>query len=155
MNIKTTILAITSSIAVMANAGLYFVSGGDFRSCVFKYHVETTEPNQEVEVCPGNLQILWNWPHNKQYCGPWSIKTDGQETTMASNINVRSSYNGNGCESIEPIKHTYKFPGRHLVKMYDMKNNIYNVNFTNNPHIVSLQVNWENAAWFPQYRDLY
>lgn len=156
MNTKKAIAAIGILASAFAfGGGLYFVSGGDFRPCVFKYQVETTEPNQEVEVCPAHTTILWNWPHNGRYCGPWSIKTDGKETTMASNINVRSYYNGNGCESIEPIKHTYPVPGRHLVKLYDMKNNIYQVKFTNNPHIVSLQVNWENAAWFPQYGDVY
>lgn len=156
MNTKKAIAAIGILASAFAfGGGLYFVSGGDFRPCVFKYQVETTEPNQEVEVCPAHTTILWNWPHNGRYCGPWSIKTDGKETTMASNINVRSQYNGNGCKSIEPIKHTYPVPGRHLVKLYDMKNNIYQVKFTNNPHIVSLQVNWENAAWFPQYNDLY
>lgn len=156
MNIKKAIVAIgilTSAFAF--GGGLYFVSGGDFRPCVFKYQVETTEPNQEVEVCPGEAIILWNWNHNGKYCGPWSIKTDGQETTVASNMNVRSYYVGNGCENTEPIKHTYPVPGRHLVKLYDLKNNIYQVKFTNNPHIVSLQVNWENAAWFPQYSNLY
>lgn len=156
MNTKKAIAAIGILASTFAfGGGLYFVSGGDFRPCVFKYQIETTEPNQEVEVCPAHTTILWNWPHNGRYCGPWSIKTDGKETTMASNINVRSQYNGNGCKSIEPIKHTYPVPGRHLVKLYDMKNNIYQVKFTNNPHIVSLQVNWENAAWFPQYGDLY
>ena len=39
MNVKTTILAIVSSIAVMANSGLYFVSGGDFRNSYLKYTV--------------------------------------------------------------------------------------------------------------------
>ena len=41
MSIKTTILAIVSSIAVMANAGLYFVSGGDFRIPPIEYTIKT------------------------------------------------------------------------------------------------------------------
>ena len=37
MSIKTTILV----IAVMANAGLYFVSGGDFRIPPIEYTIKT------------------------------------------------------------------------------------------------------------------
>ena len=41
MNIKTTILVISASIAIMANAGLYFVSGGDFRIPSIEYTIKT------------------------------------------------------------------------------------------------------------------
>ena len=41
MNVKTTILAIVSSIAIMTNAGLYFVSGGDFRIPSIEYTIKT------------------------------------------------------------------------------------------------------------------
>ena len=46
MNMKKlmTIVVATISMATFAR-GIYFVSGGDFRQCNFKYSIRTTEPN--------------------------------------------------------------------------------------------------------------
>ena len=41
MNLKTTILVISASIGILANAGLYFVSGGDFRIPSIEYTIKT------------------------------------------------------------------------------------------------------------------
>lgn len=110
MNIKTTILAIVSSIAVMANAGLYFVSGGDFRKSYLKYTVETTNSNQEVEISPGEVSILRNWG-NQKFAGDWSIKSDGREYEFTEFQGINSPYHSGGCSNVAPLKVTYSNPG--------------------------------------------
>ena len=110
MNIKTTILAIASSIAIMTNAGLYFVSGGDFRNSYLKYTVETTNSNQEVEISPGEVSILRNWG-NQKFAGDWSIKSDGRECEFTEFQGINSPYQDGGCSNVAPLKVTYYNPG--------------------------------------------
>ena len=40
----TTVMAVAIAATTFAK-GIYFVSGGDFRQCNFKYSIRTTEPN--------------------------------------------------------------------------------------------------------------
>ena len=48
---------IALSMASMAN-GLYFVSGANFKPASIKYVLETTQPDETIEVCPTGLRLL-------------------------------------------------------------------------------------------------
>ena len=79
MNIKKTIIAALMALsATVFASGLYFVSGGDFRQCNFKYILRTTEPNQTITITPKKVFTLSNYG-NAAYAGPWSVKTQGEE----------------------------------------------------------------------------
>ena len=46
MNFRKTMTIMVAAITMATFAkGIYFVSGGDFRPCNFKYVLRTTEPN--------------------------------------------------------------------------------------------------------------
>ena len=79
MNIKKTIIAAFMALsATVFASGLYFVSGGDFRPCNFKYTLMTIEPNQTLTLTPNKVFPLSNYG-NPGYAGPWSVKTMGEE----------------------------------------------------------------------------
>lgn len=150
MNIKTTILAIASSIAVMANAGLYFVSGGDFRNSYLKYTVETTNSNQEVEITPSEVSILRNWG-NHEFAGTWSVKSDGREYEFTEFQGINSPYQYGGCSNVSPLKVSYANPGQHLVKMFDPKGNLYQLSFTNMDELTSLYYDYTKSPASRQF----
>ena len=150
MNIKTTILAIVSSIAVMANSGLYFVSGGDFRNSYLKYTVETTNSNQEVEITPSEVSILRNWG-NQKFAGPWSVKSDGREYEFTEFQGINSPYQSGGCSNVSPLKVSYSNPGQHLVKMFDPKGNLYQLSFKNMDELTSLYYDYTKSPSSSQF----
>ena len=150
MNIKTTILSIASSIALMANAGLYFVSGGDFRNSYLKYTVETTNSNQEVEITPSEVSILRNWG-NHEFAGPWSVKSDGREYEFTEFQGINSPYQYGGCSNVSPLKVSYANPGQHLVKMFDPKGNLYQLSFTNMDELTSLYYDYTKSPASRQF----
>ena len=53
MNMKKLMTTMAVAIAVTTFAkGIYFVSGGDFRTPVLKYSIYSEYPNQQMEVTP-------------------------------------------------------------------------------------------------------
>ena len=53
MNIRKTITIVVAAISLATFAkGIYFVSGGDFRTPVLKYSIYSEYPNQQMEVTP-------------------------------------------------------------------------------------------------------
>lgn len=58
MSIKTAVITITSIATLAANAGLYFVSGGDFRIPSVEYTIKTTSNNQTVAISPYEIRNL-------------------------------------------------------------------------------------------------
>lgn len=156
MNIKTTMITVATIATITANAGLYFVSGGDFRTSNIKYTMETTEPNQTVDVTPGSVFLLSNYG-NAAYASEWSIKTDGDEFTYdnKANIRIQESRFKNGCYNATPHTHSYSRVGKHLVKLHDELNNIYQIEFTNMNELTSLSVDWRNISSVGQYGSLF
>ena len=146
MNIKKaiTITVMALTMATFAS-GLYFVSGGDFRPCNFKYTLRTTEPNQTITITPVKIYTLSNFG-NATWSGPWSVKTQGEEFnyTQWDNIPYDGQVKGN-CVAVEPLQYTYAEPGDHLVKIYDEKGNIYMMFFANMENLTSLYVDWASV----------
>lgn len=143
MNIKKTIIAAIMALSATVFAGgLYFVSGGDFRPCNFKYVLRTTEPNQTLTITPNKIYTLSNYG-NPTYSGPWSVKTQGDEFnyTQWDNIPHDGQVKGN-CVAVEPLQYTYATPGDHLVKIYDEMGNIYMLYILSNPNLVSAYFDW-------------
>lgn len=95
---KTTLLATITLLAcsIAWSAGLYFVSGSDFKQCDLAYVVQTTEPNQTVDISP----VKSNIPHD------WYVKTEGVELYKDTS------------DTTTPIMYTYANPGLHTVKLY-------------------------------------
>lgn len=149
MNMKTTLLALVAVALSTAFAkGIYFVSGGDFRECSIRFIMQTTEPNETVEITPGMVVLLNNYPTgNQAFVGGWSLKTMGQEFIYGPYDNIRFTNGKAGCTNAAPIQFTYPTPGRHLVKMYNPKGNVYMLHLTNNQHLVSATIDWENAPF--------
>ena len=146
---KTKIAAMFALMASLAMAGgLYVVSGADFRPCLVKYVLETTEPNEEVEITPSTAVVLNNYPTgNEPYKGDWSVKTMGEEFTYGPYDNIRFSSPKGGCSNAAPTKFTYPLPGKHLVKLFNIKGNVYQIRMTNNNHIVSASVEWGDVPF--------
>lgn len=151
MNIKKAIAAIGMMASTMSLAGgLYIVSGGDFRNSFLKYTVETTNSNQEVEITPSEVSLLRNW-ENQKFAGPWSVKSNGMEYEFTEFQGINSQYHGNGCSNVAPLKVEYANPGRHLVKVFDAKGNIFQVSFMNMDELTSLHYDYEQSPAFDQF----
>lgn len=145
MGIKKAIAAMGIMAYAMSFAGgLYIVSGGDFRNSFLKYTVETTNSNQEVEITPSEVSLLRNWG-NQQFAGPWSVKSDGREYEFTEFQGINSIHHEGGCSNVAPLKVTYANPGRHLVKVFDAKGNVFKVSFTNMNELTSLHYDYEKS----------
>ena len=160
---KMATLMVATAIAGMAHSsGVYFVSGGDFRKSDMKYVLETTNENESVEVTPWGARPLSIWKNNTKYAGPWQVKTDGEEIEYGVQSAIRQktgstaggpiidgelvfpTSGGGGVTNAAPWKHVYANPGRHLVKIYDFKNNLYLMSFSYMTNMVSLHIDWKN-----------
>lgn len=142
MNIKKIAMIATMAICTSIFAkGIYFVSGGDFRECRVKFTVETTNANQTVSITPNMVGLLRNYG-NPTYACPWSIKTMGVEHEYTEYENVNFSQPSGSCYNADPWSFTYPSPGRHLVKMYDQKANIFQIYFQNNNDITSMKIDY-------------
>lgn len=150
MKLKTLTIGTMFAMALFTShgSGLYFVSGGDFRECKVKYVIETTEPNQTVDITPGMVCVLNNYPKgNEPFFGEWSLKTMGEEFTFSPFDNIRFSSPAGGCSNAAPVKYTYPTTGRHLVKLYNEKGNVYQLWITNNQNIVEAYIDWTSAPF--------
>ena len=152
MNMKKLITAMAVAIAATTFAkGIYFVSGGDFRQCNFKYSIRTTEPNQTLTITPNKVFPLSNYG-NPNYAGPWSVKTMGEEFLFGKydTIPDGSALGGSGVQ-VEPLEYTFPAPGIHNVKIYDELGNIYIINFHDNPNLVSVYIDWSSQKSVDRY----
>ena len=152
MNIKKTIIAAFMALsATVFASGLYFVSGGDFRPCNFKYALRTTEPNQTLTITPNKVFPLSNFG-NPEYAGEWSVKTMGEEFLFGKydTIPDGSSLGGSGVQ-VEPLEYTFPAPGIHNVKIYDELGNIFVMNFHDNPNLVSVYIDWSSQKSVDKY----
>lgn len=131
--------------------GIYFVSGGDFRPCNFKYTLRTTEPNQTMTLTPNKVFPLSNYG-NPEYAGEWSVKTMGEEFVFGKydTIPDGSSLGGSGVQ-VEPLEYTFPTPGIHNVKIYDELGNIFILNFHDNPNLVSVYIDWSSQKSVDRY----
>ena len=87
---------------------------------------------------------------NPSYAGPWSVKTEGVEFEFTKydvirqgNGDIGESIGSKGCTNIAPFIHTYPYSGQHKVKVFDVKNNIYQIRFEN-PDMVELFIDWRS-----------
>ena len=145
MKLKATLFTILATLTCLAN-GVYFVSASDFRTATAKWVIETTEPNQTVEITPDKARTLTVYI-NPRYASEWSVKTDGQEFTFGEKDNIRQGTGAigeaigtQGATNIAPTTFTYPTPGNHLVKMYNPKGNVYQQTFSS-PYITALWIN--------------
>lgn len=152
MKLKTVILASIALIAFASPASLYFVSGGDFRVPKIKYTLETTSPNQEIEVTPYKVGPLGAW-NNPDFICDWFVKYDKTEVKFNSYEAIRTGKNGNVGETYgdqgvnaNPLINTFSEPGDHKVKIYDEKGNIYQLTFTS-PYITELSIDFEKNVY--------
>ena len=156
---KTKIIAIalmaTIGLTNIAHGGLYIVSGLDLRAAPIKYVMETTEPNQEVDISPDYLVLFGNWPANTKYAGDWILRTEGNMFTYKYNECINNTQFGIVWTNVPKRTYTYANPGKHLVKMIDDKGNTYYISFTNHQNLVSLSINLENSPAANQYKDYF
>ena len=144
MNMKKLMAIVVATISMATFAkGIYFVSGGDFRQCNFKYVLRTTEPNQTITITPKRVFPLSNYG-NAAYAGPWSVKTHGEEFNFGKYDTIMSSGVQLGPYGVEvqPLQYTFPEPGDHLVKIYDELGNIYQMYFLYDPNLVSAYIDW-------------
>ena len=87
----------TMSCLLAQGRGLYFISGGDFRTPALEYTVETTDDNQTTNISPA-----FAYGANPT----WTIKTEGV------------TYQGDN-DPADYMYHTYPKAGTHLVKVYN------------------------------------
>lgn len=131
MKAKATIIAMFAAFTCLAN-GVYFVSSGDFRTPTAKWIVETTEPNQEVEITPYSARTLSVYNNPTKYISEWSVKTSGREFTFGDKDNIRQgsgeigeAIGSRGCTNIAPTTFVFQNPGKYVVKLYNPKGNVY------------------------------
>ena len=175
MRSTTTFATIFLMASCFAN-GLYLVSGGDFRPCNFKYVLETTTPNETVEVVPYRVDLCYTIGNSaarySDYAkGSWMIKYDdnlehdfGNTNCVRQNVSVSPATSGinagtmwgnntitPGCEVLQTFEHQYANPGRHFVKVFAPTWNIFNAVFKNT-NIVELCIDWEECPLPLQYK---
>lgn len=155
MKTKLTLLALIATMGYIAHGGLYIVSGLDLRAAPIKYVMETTEPNQEVDISPDYLVLFGNWPANTKYAGDWILRTEGNMFTYKYNECINNLNMGIVWTNVPKRTYTYANPGKHLVKMIDDKGNTYYISFTNHQNLVSLSIDLENSPAANQYKDYF
>lgn len=145
MKLKATLFTILATLTCLAN-GVYFVSASDFRTPTAKWVMETTVPNQTVEITPNKARTLTVYS-NPKYESEWSVKTEGQEFVFGKQDNIRQGTGAIGeavgtlgATNIAPKTFTYQTPGNHLVKMYNPLGNVYQQTFSS-PYITALWIN--------------
>ena len=77
MKTTTILFVISMAFSTFAN-GIYFVSGANFKPASIKYVLETTQPNETIEVCPTGLRLLTIFG-NIGYRGDWSLSVGNKE----------------------------------------------------------------------------
>ena len=160
MKITLAITLLTMTHMGMAS-GIYFVSGSDFRPCQVKYTLQTTEPNQTIEITPTGVKTLTVYG-NEAWAGPWSVKSQGKEIGFGPYDNIRqngtSGLTNNldtcvgipvgqyGCTNVAPATMTYETPNNHVVKLYSPTRNVYGLWFYSNTNITSAWIDWTDTT---------
>ena len=92
-----------------------------------------------------------NNPSARVHTGPWSVKANGEEHLFGELDNIGQTIQGNGYvgnyggTNVAPYMYTFPKAGKYMVKVYDIKDNIYNITF-NNPYIVDLYIDWTDIS---------
>ena len=150
---KTTTI-ICSMLAMLAMgtfaSGLYIISGGDLRPCYIKYILQTTEADTQMTITPKKVSALSQW-YSDYRKFPWSIKCDGTEFkyTPYDCVGLGSGAEGEtltgGCSNAAPATMVLKNPGNHVVKIYNIGDNIH-MFVLESPYVVAASVDWENIS---------
>lgn len=150
MNMKKLMTTVVAAISMATFAkGIYFVSGGDFRTPVLKYSIYSEYPNQPMEVTPNEIRTLGVYNSNSWAVGPWEVKVGGNVYTYEDTNTIRQAevdgLVGDRGVNVLPLTNTFETVGKHIVRIYD-SGNFYSIRFVNRHDIGELVLNWADLT---------